>query len=1025
MYTIKFCSSELDMKHSRLQTLLFSSDETEEPWPKKLKIDRSYVSSEKEQRELLERFCYVDKKLSSKPLSFPVISWNFNQICFEPEAKNDRNLITNLRQSTLANASLQPRLVGNTSFTEKWTLESKDDNNIKNGSSKSHNSLDTESESWALLVKEREKSIQSGNISKENELLALNSVFYNVLPGNLSAKIESLPTEGSEFQSNEYATGCHQVYEILKSNKQDHIPKSNSDAQNNSQLQGLCSPTIRFIKGEKSDLRSLLCEYKSVMNANSNISSYEKQAKSSANHYYRSKKAFQHIYMPYSRKRKVINPILVKDAAFELFLQDMRIYNYNTSAENNTKIFSQIIVLNTQQRKISNEKCTKECIQFSRDAMKDFIFSVAGNEEEQITNFIHPNQILPDNNFLSSTLWEESLCNPKIMYNLTADVGLFNCLASFPIISEILSCKHPGILTLAMEIYRQKGKGKTFQENSILKGYNRHENGGFRNINFISRCKYVPNYTGMYKMNKDRYDICEESQETPCDIVDKQPHFSYSDTFQKICLSEEEADEIYFIGNIIVHAEKNEKYNNVYTATDQRITDSGSCIWTHICVPSQLFTMQNSWLEEGIKGGRFHGPKAISQFPHHEINNVSFPIISLNSRNTFNFFSKVQQYLTSAKSHRLLDQNIVNVKGWHSEIAIHGQRGKPNGFAFGKIKDVIEYQFSCSSILYNSLKHNVEDVESVNLYLQKGILLSNPHNSEEISEKQNAEDADKIEKGNIEQSQARKSSQPQNLSVPYLKDKSTKSVGFNDMVLSNTMKQQHFDDAKEEHLSLNTQLVNKRYEFEMKDHFDLVLKELHIFNEISKENENNLACGERDEMNKENSKKSENSFTFPEGGMIEKDPLVPSHCEMLDADSKTFCQNKVNASSSVPGIPMNNAAVHQNKNEQHPFNNRVLERPGEQEVPLEFSLSSTSDEELFYPPPEEHCSSWCKQPPIWKPAFVPHSFTEERSFSFKTEQGKCFLDGIIRVQPLQTCHRPLRVGLSRRAKPRQLHPYLR
>ncbi|KAH0621960.1 hypothetical protein JD844_023748 [Phrynosoma platyrhinos] len=48
---------------------------------------------------------------------------------------------------------------------------------------------------------------------------------------------------------------------------------------------------------------------------------------------------------------------------------------------------------------------------------------------------------------------------------------------------------------------------------------------------------------------------------------------------------------------------------------------------------------------------------------------------------------------------------------------------------------------------------------------------------------------------------------------------------------------------------------------------------------------------------------------------------------------------------------------------------------------------------------------------------------------FKKEKpkgkGKCFLDGIIRVQPLQTCHRPLRVGLSRRAKPRQLHPYLK
>lgn len=39
--------------------------------------------------------------------------------------------------------------------------------------------------------------------------------------------------------------------------------------------------------------------------------------------------------------------------------------------------------------------------------------------------------------------------------------------------------------------------------------------------------------------------------------------------------------------------------------------------------------------------------------------------------------------------------------------------------------------------------------------------------------------------------------------------------------------------------------------------------------------------------------------------------------------------------------------------------------------------------------------------------------------------GSHFSHGISRVQPLKTCSRPIRVGLSRRARLKQLHPYLK
>nr|XP_008115501.1 PREDICTED: RAD51-associated protein 2 [Anolis carolinensis] len=967
------------MKHLCFSMPL-SSEEMEEPLPKKLKIDRSYMRLE-EPNKLLERLCCVDKKPSSKPLSLPVISWSFNQCMGKLQANDNKNLTTNLKQDTLLkpheNVNLQSILVKNVSFTETWTFASTDDTTIKNGSSsefnKSHNSLVTKPESWMLPAKKREKSTQSDNISQENELSALNAVFYNILPGNLIAKIESLPTDRPEFLSNEYGTGYHQVYEMLRSNEQ-YMPKSFSyDENNNSQIQYRRSPSSSFIKAGKSNFKSLAYEYIRVINMNSSIFSYKKQT--SENNYFKRNKTFQHIYKPYSRNLKAINPKVVKCAALGLFLQGMGIYNVRTSTETNgPTIFSHIIV----QRKISNENYTKECVIFSRDTRKDFTFSVAANKEQMAKLKHFNNPILPDNNFPISMLWKENLCSPKQMYSLTENFQKCECLASFPTFFEKSSCKQTGIQTVVMAACMQKEKGNTFQENNILKQYNQHGTGSFNNIiNFKNQSKSFQNYTGICKkplMNKNRFNS-KDGQDTFCGIVDKQAHFSCSDTFQKICLSAEEAEEIYFVGNIIFHAEKNKEYNKIHTAIDKRMSHCGSFPSNHSCASSK-----HSLLEQEFKGEMSHYPKDLSWYLQNEINYVTFPY--LNSDKIFNFFSNIHQYFISVTSHELIDQSIVSVNRWHSKTAIHIKREK----------------------LSDSSGRRAEQVENENF--QEDILLSSIHNSDDIPVKQNV---DMIENAVIVLSNIRKINHSQNLTIPYFKDKST--------ILSSHMRQQH--DATEENFSLNSELVNKKYEFEMKNHFDMVLKELQMFHEISKENENSFACEKRGEINKENG----NTFPCLEKYTIEEDPLVPSHCEMLDEDPKIFCENKANVSFSIMDITM--TTVQQNKNEHCSLMDVVLTMPGEQEVPHEFSVSSTSDEELFYSPSEEHCSSCCKQSLSWKPAFVPHSYTEERSFSLESERGKCFLDGVIKVQPLKTCHRPLRIGLSRRAKPRQLHPYLK
>nr|XP_020639909.1 RAD51-associated protein 2 isoform X5 [Pogona vitticeps] len=553
-------------------------------------------------------------------------------------------------------------------------------------------------------------------------------------------------------------------------------------------------------------------------------------------------------------------------------------------------------------------------------------------------------------------------------------------------------------MVVTMKTYIQEKNRKTFKENNVLRLVKKPANGRFRNINFISKGEYVSKYTATCSRPTVRCGNWEDGQENSYSYVNEKLNFSPFDTFKKICLNadSEEVDQILFIGKVKFSDESDGECSKGYVAVDKRIISRDSCTLTCSYISTKLFTKCSFLLEQESKDKSLYSKdtNANSQWQKYELNSMSYT--SLNSQNLLACFSDTEQYsqklIIPYDGHK--DQSN---KAWRSRIAVHKGR-KQNGFAFQQIHHDLQYQS-----LYNSSRLKHPTVQNENFLFLKDILLSSRHNVV-TSVIQNAEDADKVENV-LERNYAGKRKQHQNLRAPSFKDQSATSVGSTNklIVISSTMKQNHFEDAAKEHFS---SAVKKKYAFELKSQFDLVLEELRMFNEISKENGNTLVYRERE--------------------IYEKDPFILNHAEnMVNEDSQVIYKNRTKVCVSAVGTTVNTNMVKQNEYEQCSFKDLVVKEPKQQEIVYEECTSSMSDEELFYSPPEEGCYPQNKQPRPWNSAFVYHTSMNGKMYSLQMERGNCLCDGITKIQPLKTCHGPLRVGLSRKAKPKRLHPYLK
>ncbi|XP_017505373.3 RAD51-associated protein 2 [Manis javanica] len=199
---------------------------------------------------------------------------------------------------------------------------------------------------------------------------------------------------------------------------------------------------------------------------------------------------------------------------------------------------------------------------------------------------------------------------------------------------------------------------------------------------------------------------------------------------------------------------------------------------------------------------------------------------------------------------------------------------------------------------------------------------------------------------------------------------------------------------------LSTEALTIVRDLEMKSKFDLVLEELRMFHEISKENE--IQSSEETNNGQETYLKGNNDIEA---------------VKTETRDLKIATVNKICASSSFCDIT---ACPNMHKRHQSLFKWKTVSSIGEQEVPNEYCCPRKSEEEFLYSIPEEDG----EKPLPERSAFFSDDFKEEK-FNYLLRRGSNFSHGISRVLPLKTCSRPIRIGLSRKAKLKKLHPYLK
>ncbi|CAB1339947.1 unnamed protein product [Coregonus sp. 'balchen'] len=184
-------------------------------------------------------------------------------------------------------------------------------------------------------------------------------------------------------------------------------------------------------------------------------------------------------------------------------------------------------------------------------------------------------------------------------------------------------------------------------------------------------------------------------------------------------------------------------------------------------------------------------------------------------------------------------------------------------------------------------------------------------------------------------------------------------------------------------------------EFEIKERFDMVMEELSLYFEISDEagyQSSERATSELCSVRDPGAEKDNTDLMTQDA--VEEEPRGSTSMRDDDHGLKTY-QAEPETTCTTGGLDC------------------------EQEVPLECSHHGTEGEDSMYSsvkhkdhPRGQGADEKCK---LWSPAFMFLPCMDQLN-QRKPEQPK-------RLEPLKTCTRPIRVGLSKKAKTKQLHPY--
>ncbi|XP_069742462.1 uncharacterized protein [Narcine bancroftii] len=273
-------------------------------------------------------------------------------------------------------------------------------------------------------------------------------------------------------------------------------------------------------------------------------------------------------------------------------------------------------------------------------------------------------------------------------------------------------------------------------------------------------------------------------------------------------------------------------------------------------------------------------------------------------------------------------------------------------------------------------------------------------------------------------------------SLEYQKQRTDSTIGCDYFENINSNKGSTITSVEEQHLK-NQFLISKDEipNFEMKEQFSAVLKELFLFHEISKQSE----------WSESISGENETEIVNKKNDLV----ILPEKSDKIN----NLHEDKMHDNLQSSDHPLEKAGLNQKEHEclrgnetlQDTFPSFAKTMPlvkGEQEVPMEIDASEIDDEESLYSPCKvlEYRSQSSREDKAWSSAFSYQMNNKRTSFDgidSKTDDisncGCTFIscsesylsNGLLRIEPLKTCSGPIRIGLSKRIKAKHLHPYLR
>nr|XP_025034532.1 RAD51-associated protein 2 [Pelodiscus sinensis]XP_025034533.1 RAD51-associated protein 2 [Pelodiscus sinensis] len=715
--------------------------------------------------------------------------------------------------------------------------------------------------------------------------------------------------------------------------------------------------------------------------------------------------------------KEIINPRLVKKVGFQLHRKCQKIHYSSTTAENKEAIFLDKIVLFHNQQKVSPEdRCAKlSCLSRCSIGINSVVSVFDSEEKDTKMQLLLANRlILSRKNFDCSSLWKINWCSTNKILTET-NVGLLNYLFSISKMKFKNLNNKCSNLKIQVAIVKQKKKKQIKIRNTIflkekfkilhavLRENKKHRSRGVTNsVNFAcDATNVIPKYPRTFiKVNfdKNKYGNSREFKKESFSSLPKIPFLSIFDTYEKIPLSadSEEMDQIPLIRQINSNNEKCIKESTVASIKNVHNVLSTSNICDLPEFSTSIVNCKSELLPDSRRNRYFKEINTYSQPLENERIYVCYSNTGSNSGNIFHCFLDNGQCPTSPfYCGPFIHKNVVlKAEEGHCRSSLSNDTEKQ----CEEMDNILQYQTVRSSEVSNNNMHfKVQKEETMTFALCENVQTDRKFctlNSKPMIIKQNLEDLQEVGEISARQNYITNKNKNQmmlhgsistSLILQYSKDESGVAIASGDKLTP--------------HLSImdNGKSIS---EFELKSKFDLVLEELCMFHEISKEYENKLPKVETN--------------------TIQENPLELNNSEAIDENLKNVSQTKVCIS-----FPIFSTTAGQNitKNNQSSFKGKILNRHAKQEAPHEYCPSSMSDEELLYSPPGE--DSNCKNRFPWNPAFLSHSFMKERSNSLQKERGNFLSHEIIRLQPLKTCSGPIRIGLSRKAKPKKLHPYLK